>query len=114
MCKKLLVLLLCLSVFWSGCAGRAANPIPAYLPGDSERSCEVLKIEIAQLDAEMQQILPKVDKGLTNTLWATAGVFLIVPFFFMNLKEAEKIEYDALRSRRNRLLLISSKCEADQ
>ncbi|KKN16741.1 hypothetical protein LCGC14_0972780 [marine sediment metagenome] len=111
MCKKLLVLLLCSSIFWSGCAGRESNPIPAFLPGDNERSCEVLKAEIAQLDAEMQQILPKVNKGVTNTLWATAGVFLIVPFFFMDLKEAEKIEFDALRTRRNRLLLISSKCE---
>ncbi len=104
--KAILNVLLCFSIFFAGCAGREANPIPAYLPGDNERSCEVLVAEIAQLQADMQRILPKTNKGVTNTLWATAGVFLIVPFFFMDLKDAEKIEFDAMRARHNRLLLI--------
>jgi len=103
---KVICLLLIVSVFFTGCAGREANPIPLYLPGDNERSCEVLVGEIAQLQADMQRILPKTNKGVTNTLWATAGVFLIVPFFFMDLKGAEKIEFDAMRVRHNRLLLI--------
>ena len=104
--KKPMCLFLACSVFFAGCAGREANPIPAYLPGDNERSCEVLVAEIAQLQADMQRLLPKTNKGVTNTLWATAGVFLIVPFFFMDLKDAEKIEFDAMRTRHNRLLLI--------
>jgi hypothetical protein len=104
--KKTICLLLACSVFFAGCAGREANPIPAYLPGDNERSCNVLVAEIAQLQADMQRLLPKTNKGVTNTLWATAGVFLIVPFFFMDLKDAEKIEFDAMRTRHNRLLLI--------
>lgn len=93
-------------IFLAGCAGREANPIPVYLPGDNERSCNVLVAEIAQLQADMQRLLPKTDKGVSNALWATAGVFLIVPFFFMDLKGAEKIEFDAMRARHNRLLLI--------
>ena len=104
--KKSICLLLACSVFFAGCAGREANPIPVYLPGDNERSCNVLVAEIAQLQADMQRLLPKTNKGVSNTLWATAGVFLIVPFFFMDLKDAEKIEFDALRARHNRLLLI--------
>ena len=107
--KKTVCLLLSVSIFLSGsagCAGREANPIPAYLPGDNERSCPVLVGEIAQLQVEMQRLLPKTNKGVTNTLWATAGVFLIVPFFFMDLKDAEKIEFEAMRTRYNRLLLI--------
>lgn len=104
--RKVICLLLIVSVFLTGCAGREANPIPVYLPGDNERSCEVLVAEIAQLQADMQRILPKTNKGVTNTLWATAGVFFIVPFFFMDLKGAEKIEFDAMRARHNRLLLI--------
>ena len=104
--KKVFCLSLVVSMFLTGCAGREANPIPVYLPGDNERSCEVLVAEIAQLQADMQRILPKTNKGVTNTLWATAGVFLIVPFFFMDLKGAEKIEFDAMRARHNRLLLI--------
>ena len=99
-------LLLTCTILLAGCAGREANPIPAYLPGDNTRSCEVLTAEIAQLQSDMQRILPKTNKGVSNTLWATAGVFLIVPFFFMDLKDAEKIEFDAMRTRHNRLLLI--------
>ncbi len=104
--KKPVCLLLSVLIFLSGCAGRTANPIAAYLPGDETRSCEGLKAEIAQLQVDMARILPKTDKGLTNALWALGGCVVIVPFFFMDLKDAEKIEFEAMRTRHNRLLLI--------
>ncbi len=106
--KKPICLLLSLTILFVGCAGRTANPIPAFLPGDNKRSCNVLEAEMAQLQADMQRLLPKTNKGVTNALWATAGVFLIVPFFFIDLKGAEKIEFEAMRVRHNRLLLISA------
>ena len=106
--KKFVCVLTACCVFIMGCAGREANPIPAYLPGDNERSCEALKAEVTQLQADMQGLLPKTDKGVSNTLWATAGVFLIVPFFFMDLKDAEKIEFEAMRQRHNRLLILAA------
>lgn len=106
--RKLICLLLVYAVLNTGCAGRAANPIPSYLPGDENRSCVALQAEIAQLQADMQRMLPKTNKGLSNALWATAGVFLIVPFFFMDFKDAEKIEFDALRQRHNRLLIYAA------
>ena len=111
--KKLICLLVACSVFFAGCAGREANPIAIYLPGDENRSCEGLKAEVAQLQADMQRLLPKTNKGVTNTLWATAGVFLIVPFFFMDLKGAEKIEFDAMRRRHNRLLIYAAEKGCD-
>jgi len=106
--KEVISSLLAFAVLFAGCAGRTANPIPAYLPGDDTRSCEALKAEIAQLQADMNRLLPKTSKGVTNALWATAGVFLIVPFFFMDLKGAEKIEFEAMRTRHNRLLIIAA------
>jgi len=111
--KKSLCLLLSILIFLAGCAGREANPIAIYLPGDENRSCEGLKAEVAQLQADMQRLLPKTNKGVTNTLWATAGVFLIVPFFFMDLKDAEKIEFDAMRRRHNRLLIYAAEKNCD-
>lgn len=111
--KKSICLLLACSVFLAGCAGREANPIAIYLPGDENRSCTALKAEIAQLQVDMQRLLPKTDKGLTNALWATAGVFFIVPFFFMDMKDAEKIEFDAMRKRHNRLLVYAAEKECD-
>lgn len=106
--QKTICLLTICGVFLAGCAGREANPVPIYLPGDESLSCTALKAEVANLQSEMQRILPKTNKGVSNTLWATAGVFLIVPFFFMDLKDAEKIEFEALRQRHNRLLIYAA------
>lgn len=106
--REVISLVLACCIFLAGCAGREANPIPVYLPGDEDLSCSALKSEVAQLQVDMQRILPKTDKGLSNALWATAGVFFIVPFFFMDLKDAEKIEFEAMRQRHNRLLVYAA------
>jgi hypothetical protein len=106
--REVISLVLACCIFLAGCAGREANPIPVYLPGDEKLSCAALKSEIAQLQVDMQRILPKTDKGLSNALWAAGGVFFIVPFFFMDLKDAEKIEFDAMRQRHNRLLVYAA------
>lgn len=107
------IFLLACVMLITGCAGRQANPVPTYLPGDSERSCEGLKVEMSQLDADMRAMLPKTDKTGSNVLLGAAGVFLIVPWFFMDFKGAEKIEYDAMRNRYNHLLVIASEKGCD-
>jgi hypothetical protein len=68
-----------------------------------------------QLQKDMAAMLPKTNKFGTNALWATAGVFLIVPFFFMDMKDAEKIEFEAMRQRHNRLLIYldSKNCDVN-
>ncbi len=104
--RKSLIILLMPALVFAGCGGRVANPIQVYRPGDNNRGCESLKIEMAQLQADMQQILPKTDKSGTNILCGVAGVFLIVPWFFMDFKGADKIEFDAMRNRHNALLAI--------
>lgn len=111
--KKTICITLACSVFFAGCAGREANPIPVYLPGDENRSCMGLKAEIAQLQVDMARLLPKTDKGLTNALWAAGGCLVIIPFFFMDLKDAEKIEFDAMRQRHNRLLVYAAEKGCD-
>lgn len=111
--KCLINLFLIFTLSFAGCAGREANPIPIYMPGDEIRSCTALKAEVAQLQVDMTRILPKTDKGLTNALWATGGVFFIVPFFFMDLKDAEKIEFEAMRQRHNRLLVYAAEKQCD-
>ena len=85
------------------CAGRQANPIPAYLPGDENRSCKALQAEIAHLDADMTRLFPETDKFLWNATMVATGIYLIVPLFFMDLKDAEKVEWDAMRVRRCRM-----------
>ncbi len=112
--KKLLCILLCVAIFMAGCAGRTSNPLPVYLPGDENRSCMALKAEIAQLQVDMQRMMPKTDKGLSNALWATAGVFTFgLGLIFMDFKDAERIEFEAMRQRHNRLLVYAAERNCD-
>ena len=105
--KKVICLSLLVSVLFTACAGREANPVLMYLPGDENRSCKGLVAEMAQIQQQMDILRPKTNKFGTNAAWATAGVFLIFPFFFMDMKDAEKIEYDAFARRYNRLLILA-------
>jgi len=111
--KKVVCLILVCSFVLQGCAGRMANPVPSYIPGDENRSCSAYQAEIASLDADMQRILPETNKFGYNALCAAGGVFLIFPFFFMDLKDAEKVEWEAMRVRRNRLLVYAAEKECD-
>ncbi|MFA5554201.1 MAG: hypothetical protein WCZ89_10055 [Phycisphaerae bacterium] len=110
---KFIVVVLIIGVFFMGCAGREPNPISCYIEGDENLNCESLKKEIVQLQADMIGLLPKTDKGFTNTLWCVGGVVAIVPYFFVDVKDAERVEYEALRRRHNRLLLISQQKNCD-
>jgi len=112
--KKPICFALSISIFLSGCAGRTANPVPAYLPGDENRSCEAYQAEIALLDADMQRIMPDTNKFGYNTVCAAAGVFTLgIGFVFMDLKDAEKTEWEAMRVRRNRLLVYAAEKGCD-
>jgi len=111
--QKVLCVFLSFVIILSGCAGREANPTPIYLPGDENRSCQGYMAEIAQLEADMDRILPDTSKFGQNTLCVAGGILFIVPFFFMDLKNADKIEWEALRKRRNRLLVYAAERGCD-
>ncbi len=113
--KVLLCTLLVGCVLLQGCGGREAHPVAIYQPGDDNRSCTSLKGEIAQTRAEIERLKPKSSKGAWNTGMATAGVFLIVPFFAMDFKNADKVELNALVNRYNYLQQLAAEkgCYAD-
>jgi len=111
--KKVICLSLIVLIFFAGCAGCEANPVAMYIPGDENRNCKSLLTEMAQIQQEMDVLRPKTNKFATNAAWATAGVFFIFPFFFMDMKEAEKIEYDAYARRYNRLLIYATEKNCD-
>ncbi len=114
--RKSLIILLIPALVFAGCGGRQASPIQVYRPGDNNRGCESLKVEMAQLQADMQQILPKTDKSGTNIICGVTGAFLIVPLFFMDFKGADKIEFDAMRNRHNALLAmyVDKNCDMEE
>ena len=98
----------CSSLVVSGCAGREGNPVAVYKAGDEKRDCTSLKTEMSQLDTEMATLLPKSDKTGWNTVMVVTGIFVIVPFFFMDLKNGEKVELRACRQRHNALELMAA------
>lgn len=96
------------AILISACAGRPANPIPVAQIGDESRSCEALIAEMSQIDANIAAKLPETQKTGTNVALGVAGAFLIVPWFFMDFTESEKIEVEAMRNRYTHLTTIAA------
>jgi hypothetical protein len=93
-------------VMLSACAGRSAHPVMVYQHEDETRSCAELKRELELIEAKVAQLIPETDKADKNTKLGVAGIFLLVPFFFMDLSKAEQIEVNALIKRYNHLIDI--------
>ncbi len=105
--QKSLCCSLALMIFIAGCGGHMANPVERYSPGDENKSCNALKAETEQLDQEIvlkQQEIKKRD-GL-NIVYFVTGWFIIVPWFFMDVKGSQEVELDALRARKKALSII--------
>lgn len=112
--KKLVCVLLICSILLASCAGQEANPVAIYIPGDENKSCNALRAEIANIDKQItrKQAQKKKQEG-ENIVWFLGGFLLIVPWFFMDLKDAEKVEIAALQQRKDALLVIAAEknCE---
>ena len=92
----------------SACAGRPANPMAVAQIGDERRSCDALISEMSQIDANIAAKLPETQKTGKNVALGAAGLLLIVPWFFMDFTESEKIEVEAMRNRYTRLNSIAA------
>ena len=107
--KRLVCALLIVTVTFVGCAGTDPNPIATYIPGDNYKSCAALKAEIANIDKQItrKQAQKQRQEG-ENIFWFCTGWLLIVPWFFMDLKDNEKAEINALEQRKDALLVIAA------
>lgn len=79
--------------------GRAANPVAVVQPGDAGLSCEALRTEMASVESQVAALIPESKKTGKNVALGTAGLFLILPFFFMDSGAAENAEIKAFRAR---------------
>jgi len=112
--KKFVCVALCVAVLVAGCGGRAANPVATYVPGDERRSCKSLETEMAQIEQEIvEKKHAKGGKAVGNVVLGVLGFFVIVPWFFMDLKDAEGTEIEALQQRYKRLFAIAVEKECD-
>jgi len=112
--RSVTCVVLIFSVFFAGCAGHEPNPIAAYIPGDEDKSCKMLKAEISQIQTE---VATKQQEKSTKDFWNVAefvgGFLLIIPWFFMDVKGAEEVEAKALKTRAKRLTLIATEKNCD-
>ena len=98
----------------AGCGGRAANPVASVQPGDAGLNCQALRTEMATVEQQVEALIPESKKTGKNVGLGIAGLFLIVPFFFMDSGAAEKAEIRAFRSRYGELQKTYSQKGCDQ
>ena len=104
MCTSLIV-----AICLFGCTGTDANPVVAHQPGDIYKNCASLRMETEMLDKQIvirKEI--KKAKGLSNLIKLVSSYSLIVPWLFVDLKNAEQIEIEALQKRKNVVLALAA------
>ena len=111
--KKLLAIVLIASIVSAGCASSVANPVPVAQVGDETKTCDAIANEMQKMVTAQITADGDKDKQIgTNAALAVTGLFLIVPWFFMDLGGAATAEQKAARARYERLeqMQIDKKC----
>ena len=103
--KSVLVLIVGVLLIAQGCmGGRSAQPVTVAQSGDAKKTCKALRKETKQILRKIHKMVPAIKKKDRNrTLLIMPGAFLIIPLFFVDLSDAEKVETNALRERYNHL-----------
>ena len=103
--QPVLILIVMILFLTQGCAGRAAHPIQVAQSGDNKKTCKSLRKETSQIRRNVKKMVPAVKKAdKKRTLLMLSGGLLIVPWFFLDLTHADKIEANAQRARYNYLV----------
>ena len=99
----------------SGCAGKTANPIATKHPGDKTMDCEDIEAEMHDLDTRARRLLgEQSSKTGKNVALGIAGWFFLIPWFFMDLSDAERQEAQAMQDRGRHLLRLYNKKNCDE
>ena len=108
--QPVFVLIIVVLFFVQGCAGRAANPVNVAQSGDVKKACKLLRKEAKQIRQNIKKMIPAVKKAdKKRTLLMVSGGLLIIPWFFLDLSDADKIETNAKRARHNYLVDVAKK-----
>ena len=103
--QPVFVLIVIVLFFVQGCAGRAAHPVQVAQSGDNKKTCKSLRKEIKKIRQKLKKMMPAIKKAdKKRTLLMLSGGLLVVPWFFLDLSDADKIEANAQRARYNYLV----------
>ena len=87
-----------------GCAGRSAHPVTVAQSGDAKKTCKALRKETKQILRRIHKMVPYIKKkDKKKVLKMVTGALIVIPWFFVDMKDAEKVEANALRKRYNYL-----------
>jgi len=115
MLRKYIIYLMACSVFMVGCGGRVAHPIMSHQPNDLNLNCDLLIHEIGYLNLQYKKKTKEYDlKEAADVGLLVGGWWLLgIPWFFIDLKDAEKVEYEAIQARILHLVELAKikKCE---
>ena len=111
--KRSLCISLACALSLQGCSSTPANPVPVAQVGDETKSCNAITNEMQEMITAQE--IAKGEKNTqtgTNAALGVAGIFLIVPWFFMDLGGAASAEQKAAQARFKRLqqMGIDRKC----
>jgi len=96
--------------FVQSCAGRAARPVKVSQSNDGKKTCNELRHETRKHRKNLKKMIPDIKAAdKKRTLLMISGGLLIVPWFFLDLKDADKVEANAQRARHNYLLDVAKK-----
>ena len=96
--------------FVQACAGRVAHPVQVAQSGDNKKNCKSLRKETKKIRQKLKKMILVVKKeDKKRTLLMLSGGLLIVPLFFLDLTDADKIEANAKRARHNYLVDVAKK-----
>ena len=108
--QPVFVLIVMVLFFVQGCAGRAAHPVQVAQSYDTKMACKSLRYEIKHIRRDLKKMIPAVKKAdKKRTLLMVSGGLLIIPWFFLDLSDADKIETNAKRARHNYLVDVAKK-----
>ena len=90
------------------CAGKTPYPIPQSQAGDQYLNCEQIHLQIQDNQSKMLALVPQQNKMGKNVALGVAGAFFIVPWFFMDFSDAERIEIQGYELRNNYLMSLAN------
>ena len=103
--QPVFVLIVIVLFFVQSCAGRAPRPIKVTQSGDVEKTCDEIRYETKKYRKNIKKMIPAVKAAdKKRTLLMLSGGLLIIPWFFLDVSDADKIEANAQRARHNYLV----------
>ena len=104
--------------FACSCGGRAANPVPVKRDQDSELTCMKIEYEIYQIRNDITELYSQAAKSRKKS--KVIGILsILTPLgplanVFSDVRQAEKVEINALQKRHNHIVMIAKKKECGE